>query len=463
MQIQLAHSPLRNFIIIWLTLFIVVVLSPFDSASQIKLAWDPETDPSVTGYAVYYGTASRNYGIPIYVGNVTTYTLNGLTQGVTYYIAVTAYDTANYESGYSNEVSGKITETVSTPNVLSGPVSGITGGPCSYTTGGSTSSLGNPVQYQFDWKGDGTDLSTRGSATQAKTWTVAGTYNVRARAGSTLNASVVSNWFGSLSVTITAPETVSPPSPPTGSSSGTVGTVYSYSTGGSTSSLGHSVQYLFNWGDGTSSGWLSVGQTSASKSWSSGGTYSVTAQARCSTDTSVVSGPSSTLTVTITASTVSCTLTTNPSGLQITVDGSTYTAPQSFSWVAGSSHTISVPSPQSGAFGVRYVYASWSDGGSQSHTVTVPSSGITYTANLTTQYSMTTSVNPAGAGTVSPSGTSWYRSGQSASVSATANSGWAFRSWSGDLSGLTNRSLVVMNGPKNVTANFTQKVHVKKR
>jgi hypothetical protein len=366
MQIQLAHSPLRNFIITWLTLFIVVVLSPFDSASQIKLAWDPETDPSVIGYEVYYGTDSRNYGIPINVGNVTTYTLNGLTQGVTYYIAVTAYDTANNESGYSNEVSGMITETVSTPNVLSGPVSGITGGPCSYTTGGSTSSLGNPVQYQFDWKGDGTDLSARGSATHAKTWTVAGTYNVRARAGSTLNASVVSNWSGSLSVTITA-------------------------------------------------------------------------------------------------STVSCTLTTNPSGLQITVDGSTYTAPQSFSWVAGSSHTISVPSPQSGAFGVRYVYASWSDGGSQSHTVTVPSSSITYTANLTTQYSITTSVNPAGAGTVSPSGTSWYRNGQSASVSATANSGWAFRSWSGDLSGSTNRSLVVMNGPKNVTANFTQKVHVKKR
>ncbi len=73
---------------------------------------------------------------------------------------------------------------------------------------------------------------------------------------------------------------------------------------------------------------------------------------------------------------------TNPSGLQITVDGITSTAPQRFGWVPGSSHTIAVPSPQSGASGVRYVYASWSDKGGQSHTITVPSSNATYTANL---------------------------------------------------------------------------------
>ena len=69
---------------------------------------------------------------------------------------------------------------------------------------------------------------------------------------------------------------------------------------------------------------------------------------------------------------------------------------------------------------------------------------------------LTTSVNPAGRGTVNPSGVTWYNSGQSVSVSATASSGYVFSAWSGDLSGSTNPSAVVMDRAKNVTANFTQ-------
>jgi len=67
---------------------------------------------------------------------------------------------------------------------------------------------------------------------------------------------------------------------------------------------------------------------------------------------------------------------------------------------------------------------------------------------------LTTSVNPPGVGTVNPSGVTWYNSGQGVSVSATANIGYTFNGWSGDLSGSTNPSSVVMNWPKNVTANF---------
>ena len=48
-------------------------------------------------------------------------------------------------------------------------------------------------------------------------------------------------------------EIVSIPSTPIGLTIGTTGTSYTYTTGGSTSSLGHSVQYLFDWGDGTNS------------------------------------------------------------------------------------------------------------------------------------------------------------------------------------------------------------------
>ena len=78
-------------------------------AAQIKLAWDPDTVPYLAGYKMYYGTASRSYGTPIDVGNVTQYTLTGLTARKTYFVAVTAYGSSNNQSGYSNEVSGVAT------------------------------------------------------------------------------------------------------------------------------------------------------------------------------------------------------------------------------------------------------------------------------------------------------------------------------------------------------------------
>ncbi len=203
MVIQIDHSPVRNFFITCLILFIPLGLSPSDAAAQIKLSWDPsDTGPSAVGYNVYYGTASQTYTHRIDVGNVTTYTVKRLSQGVTYYFTVTAYNQFG-ESSYPNEVSGMIIETVSTPTVLSGPTSGITRKSYTYRTRGSTSNLRHRVQYQFDWNGDGsTDLSTWGSPTRHKSWPAPGTYNVRARARSTANKNVVSNWVGPLPVTI---------------------------------------------------------------------------------------------------------------------------------------------------------------------------------------------------------------------------------------------------------------------
>jgi hypothetical protein len=84
---------------------------------------------------------------------------------------------ANGESKVkSDSIEITVAETVSTPTTPRGSTTGSIGTSYSYTTGGSTSSLGHSVQYQFDWKGDGSDLSSWGSATQSKTWTSAGTY-----------------------------------------------------------------------------------------------------------------------------------------------------------------------------------------------------------------------------------------------------------------------------------------------
>ncbi len=100
--------------------------------------------------------------------------------------------------------------------------------------------------------------------------------------------------------TIAAPaETVSAPTTPTGPASGVISTSYDYSTGGSTSNLGHSVQYKFDWDDGTDSGWLAVGTTTASHSWAAAGTYDVRAMARCADHTAIESLWSTTLAVII--------------------------------------------------------------------------------------------------------------------------------------------------------------------
>jgi hypothetical protein len=78
----------------------------------------------------------------------------------------------------------------------------------------------------------------------------------------------------------------------------------------------------------------------------------------------------------------------------------------------------------------------------------------TWTLPAPQQYYLTTAVSPAGGGTISPA-SGWYNSGTVVTVSATANSGYQFTGFSGDLSGTTTPQNLTMNGPKSVTANFT--------
>ena len=73
-------------------------------AGDVSLAWDPSPSDGVIGYKVYYGQSSGNYSNSIEVGNQTTYTVGNLTKGI-FFFAITAYDAAGNESGFSNEVS----------------------------------------------------------------------------------------------------------------------------------------------------------------------------------------------------------------------------------------------------------------------------------------------------------------------------------------------------------------------
>jgi len=49
-------------------------------------------------------------------------------------------------------------------------------------------------------------------------------------------------------------------------------------------------------------------------------------------------------------------------GLTFVVDGTSLSSQGSFAWKSGSTHAISVPTPQTGTDGVAYVFSSWSNG-----------------------------------------------------------------------------------------------------
>jgi subtilisin family serine protease len=152
---------------------------------------------------------------------------------------------------------------------------------------------------------------------------------------------------------------------------------------------------------------------------------------------------------------IQVTVQTNPPGRSFTVDGTTFVANQTFTWMQGSSHTIGTTSPQDGEAGTRFVWSGWSDGGAITHMV-APTSNTTYTANFTTQYFLT--MNTEAGGTISPP-SGWFNSGQSVSISAAPNGGFVFSGWSGagagSFTGTSNPASVTMNGPISETASFS--------
>ncbi len=120
-------------------------------------------------------------------------------------------------------------------------------------------------------------------------------------------------------------EIVSTPTSLSGPTAGATATLYTYMVGGSASNMGHSVQYLIDWGDGTDTGWLAEGITSASKSWESPNTYVVRAKARCIDHAEVESGWIDPVSVTVALISYTAVTLLAPDGIGAVPAGSTYT------------------------------------------------------------------------------------------------------------------------------------------
>ena len=191
-----------------------------------------------------------------------------------------------------------------------------------------------------------------------------------------------------------------------------------------------------------------VATASAFTANNSAGAYTVTATASGMATTATPA----TFSMTNLPPPVSITVLTSPPGQSFTVDNVAYASSQAFQWTPNSSHTIGTAATQAGSTGTQFVFASWSDSGAVSHVILVPNAAAAYTANFTTQYQLTTSVNPPQGGIVTAGG--WFDSGSGVPVQATPNPGYQFGGFSGGLTGITNPQTVLMNAPTTVTANY---------
>jgi hypothetical protein len=181
--------------------------------------------------------------------------------------------------------------TPTTPTQQPGGV-GIPGLLFTYSTGGSISNIGDPVQYWIEFS-DGTNSGWLpvGTLSAPKTWVNGGIYFVKAKA----RCAIVSDYSPELKVEV---ETVSAPNAPIGPATVQAGQSNSFTVGGAVSSLGHAVQYFVSWDDGTDSGWISGG--TVTHTWTVAGAYSVLVRARCAADTQIISPWSDVLYVTVT-------------------------------------------------------------------------------------------------------------------------------------------------------------------
>jgi hypothetical protein len=93
--------------------------TPTPTPGQVSLAWDPDTDPNVVGYNLYYTTNPRalvarhvppipgsQHKIPNASPTMTT--LSGLSSGSQFWFGITAYNTNGIESALSNVVHTKV-------------------------------------------------------------------------------------------------------------------------------------------------------------------------------------------------------------------------------------------------------------------------------------------------------------------------------------------------------------------
>lgn len=252
-------------------------------------AEDPDNDPIRYGYDInnddvvdkwffWYVESGTSFTFPI------TFEAEG-----TYVLRTIAEDFIGARSNFSLPRTIVITESTNMPpdkpSTPMGPSNGKVGDSLTYSTS-SIDPDGDDIRYGWDWNGDDVVDEWSGfknsgdTHSMSHTWTASGTYNIKVKAED--NNSLQSPF--SLVKTVTIISNQEPNKPTiTGPDSGRMGSSYIYEATG-TDPDGDQIEYWFEWGDGTNSGWIGLynsGQSaSESHSWSAQGTYAVRVKIR---------------------------------------------------------------------------------------------------------------------------------------------------------------------------------------
>ena len=247
----------------------VISIAPQAAERSVSFVWSPNPE-NVDGYRIYYkngtsgppydGTGADEGPSPVATGNVTSFTLHGLSTTATYYFTITAY-IGSVESDYAQEVvllpEGGAN---SPPTAVIASSATVGSAPLQVQFDGSSSSDsdGSIVSYRWDL-GDG---STATGAQVAHTYGTAGTFTAR--------LTVTDN--GGLSASASTPVLVTQPStgdtniPPvaaisSASNRGLAPFTILLDAKGSTDPDGKITKYSWNFGDGSTGTGLAVKHT----------------------------------------------------------------------------------------------------------------------------------------------------------------------------------------------------------
>ena len=190
-----------------LSLFTIVLLACLARpayAVDVTLEWDANTEPDLAGYRIYYdidsgppydGTGALEGTSWINVGNVTTYTLHGLADGVAYFFTATAYDSEGLESSYSNEVTLS-----AAPDLFPPTVSGST--PTNDATPTWSWSSGGGGNGTYRYKLDSSDLSSGATQTTDTSYSPGSALSEGSHTLYVQERDTIGNWSSSGSFTI---------------------------------------------------------------------------------------------------------------------------------------------------------------------------------------------------------------------------------------------------------------------
>lgn len=208
----------------------------------------------------------------------------------TYAMRARAHCSLDYanQSDWSLPLTVQVTdlpETITAPVTPMGQQYGLfVGDSAVYTSEGSASSLGHEIEYRFRL-GYGEDYSEWSSVPlTVRTWKKSFSGGVNAQARCIAHPTMVSAWSSPLSVYV-SDESIARLGTPSGPGSGIAAATYEFLATDADAALGHGREFLFDWGDGTTSGWQP--EASRNHAWAAPGMYPVRVKGRCAVHTAV--------------------------------------------------------------------------------------------------------------------------------------------------------------------------------